>query len=355
MKKRLFGLLAGLLLLAACSGQVDGPTPQPPEPTLAATATVTRTATPSPVLLTPSPTFPPTLTATLPPTDSPPTETPLPSPTPGPFEHQILAGDDCIAIVYQYGHVDLDVLTEFYALNNMGGGCSLPGPGAVVMVPRPTGTAIPPELLSGPPTITPFFTDVYLAIGSYEVVEEDTITSVALKNNASVRQICEFNPLPDGLDCRGCDFSESDVGFCPNPPLLSVGQVLNVPGPTPTPSPTSPPTGDETATPTPTHRAPELVYPSGGVTVTGRVRLQWVSVGLLQPDEYYVVTLVDQTTGAPYIEATRNTFVTVPPEYVPTDGQTHNVTWSVSVERQLPDGLYSPVGGRSFEAQFMWE
>jgi hypothetical protein len=170
-----------------------------------------------------------------------------------------------------------------------------------------------------------------------------------------VRQVCEFNPLPDGLDCRGCDFSQSDVGSCPNPPVLSVGQVLNVPAPTATPSPTSPPTGDETVTPTPTHRAPELVYPSGGVTMRGRVRLQWVSVGLLGPDEFYVVTLTDQSTGTLFNEATRDTFLQVPPEYVPTDGTTHGITWSVSVEQRLPDGLFSPVGGRSIEAQFMWE
>jgi hypothetical protein len=325
------------------------------EPTLASTVTATPSASPTIALTPPSPTFPPSLTPTLPPTDAPPSETPLPTATPGPYEHRILQGDDCIAIVYQYGHVDLDVLNEFYALNNMTGGCSLPGAGAVVLVPRPTGTPLPPDVAEGPPPPTSPFTGVYVAVGTYEVIEDDTITSVALKANTNVRQICELNPLPDGLDCRGCDFSESDVGFCPNPPVLSVGQVLKVPAATPTPSSTPPPTGDETATPTPTHRAPELVYPSGGITVSGPVRLQWVSVGLLQADEFYVVSLLDQTTGAPFNQATRGTYLDLPLEYVPTDGQVHSITWSVSVEKRQPDGLFSPIGGRSIDAQFMWE
>jgi hypothetical protein len=203
--------------------------------------------------------------------------------------------------------------------------------------------------------VTPISNQIFLARGTYEVVEDDTITSVALKNNTSVRQICEFNPLPDGLDCRGCDFTESDVGFCPNPPVLSVGQMLNVPAPTATPSPTSPPTGDETATPTPTHRAPELVYPSGGISIHGPLRLQWVSVGLLQPDQLYVVTLSDQASGALFNEVTRDTFLQVPLEFVPTDGQAHSVVWSVTVEQRQADGLLVPIGGRSIEAQFIWE
>ena len=87
----------------------------------------------------------------------------------------------------------------------------------------------------------------------------------------------------------------------------------------------------------------------------GPLRLQWVSVGLLQPDEFYVVSLTDQTTGALFNDSTRDTFLQVPLEYVPTDGQAHHIVWSVTVELRQPDGLLVPVGGQSIDAEFIWE
>ena len=220
---------------------------------------------PSTATVPPTATFPPTITPTLSPTVAPPSDTPLPTNTPGPFDHSIRAGDDCIAIVYQYGHVDLGVLEEFYNLNNMNGGCNLPGAGTVVLVPRPTASPLPPELVNAPPTAVPFNNQAAIfQPGEICVEEGDTLTSLALKANTSLRRVCELNPLPDGLDCRGCDFSESDVGSCPNPPVLSLGQCFVIPGATFTPTATQPPTGDETATPTPTHRAPAVVFPQNG-------------------------------------------------------------------------------------------
>jgi hypothetical protein len=376
MKQRYLMLLfLGALLIAACDDLTDDQTPTAPTPTVASTATITLTPSASPSAL-PSPsafplvsetvqltpptaTFPPTLTPTASGTPEPPTLTPSATFTPGPYEHTVRAGDDCIAIVYQYGHVDLDVLQEFYQLNNMGNNCLLPGPGAVVRVPRPTpkpgeeGVVQVGEVPEGPifpPNAQPIF-----AQATYCVVQDDTLTSIALKNDTSLRKVCELNPLPNGLDCRGCDFSQSDVGYCPNPPLLSVGQCFIVPGPTPTASGTPLPTGNETATPTPTHRAPDVVYPQNGLTVSGVVRLQWVSVGRLQPGEFYVVNLTDETAGVLFIDATRDTYIEIPQDYIPRDGQPHQITWWVSVQIQGQDGLFVPSGGRTPDYRFVWE
>jgi len=354
--KRLIVLLMLLLLVAACDQEVDQETPEPIEPTLALSPTATLSPEPSPtvLLVTPSPTFPPTLTPTVSATPAPPTDTPGPTNTPGPYEHQVRTGDDCIGILYQYGHVDLDALQVLYDLNQLGG-CTLPSVGGMILVPRPTAADSGEPIVTEPLATSPFSASDYEAYGEYCVTEGDTLTSIALKANTSLRRICELNPLPDGLDCRGCDFSLSDVGSCPNPPLIGVGDCFTVPAATPQPSATLPPSGDETPTPTPTHRAPLVVYPPNGAVVRGSLRLQWASVGLLGEGEYYVVNLTDASSGALFIDATKATFMNVPLDYVPRDGTAHSITWFVSVQAMTPDGLFVPVGGRSADYGFTWE
>jgi len=377
-KKRwqlLLGVMAFVLFIAACEGDVDdSATPTPNEPTVAPSVTVTPTVDPSDVpedaepsttpttnLTPPSPTFPPTVTPPATATPAPPTPTPGPTNTPGPYEHRVRTGDDCIGIVYQYGHLDLDVLQSFYDINpNLRGGCNLPPEGATVLVPRPTtqsGGVVTSDILPTlDSTVIPYPEQGIFVPGEFCVeLEDETLTSIALKNDTSPRRICELNPLPDGLDCRGCDFSQTDVGFCPNPPLIVIGQCYTIPGATPTPTNTPPPSGDETATPTPTLRAPNLVYPSPGLTVSGLVRLQWASSGVLKPDEYYVVNLTDETAGTFFIEATRATSLDVPAEFAPQDGQPHQIVWSVSIQRQTEDGLFVEIGGRSPDYNFTWE
>lgn len=354
-----------LVVVMACQpdDEIQPATPTPIEPTLADTPSVTPTTSPTANLTPPSPTFPPTPTETLIPTDRPPTITPFPTDTPGPYEHVIQQGDDCISIVYQYGHLSLDVLQEFYRLNNFQNNqCALPGAGGRVFVPRPTSAPITNQ---GDPNVpieasaTHFEVGVdpqsYVAYSEYCVGEDDTLTSIALKNNMTNQKLCELNPLPDGIDCNGCDFSQSDVGFCPRPPLLNLGQCLRVIGPTPFPTATQPPTGLETPTPTPTHRAPNVVYPVPNSTVNGIIRLQWTSVGLLQADEYYVVNLTDETMGQFFINATKDTSLDIPLEYVPRDGNPHQMVWFVSVQVQTPDGLFSPAGGRTPDYRFTWQ
>ncbi len=385
MQNRWLFLLAALfLLLAACSGNTDDDQePTVVEPTIMSSATVSPSPSPTSevtptveVTLTPtettptlaqSPTlgatstlrstFPPTLTPSSTPTPAPPSETPTATPTPGPFEHSIQTGEDCISIIYQYGHQDLDALQVFYQLNNFSG-CSLPGPGNVVLVPRPTAIAIVVDPNAPPsPTYNPAIGDPsqYVAIGQYCVVESDTLTSIALKNDTTLRRICEMNPLPNGLDCSGCDFSQSDVGFCPRPPVVGVGQCLNVPGSTPTPTATASPSGNETATPTPTHRAPSVVGPQNGVTVSGIVLLQWVSIGRLNNNEFYVVEVRDETTGAIFIESTRSTSMMLPSDFLVADGQAHSLVWNVSVQVLNEQGLFIPVGGRTPDYRFTWQ
>jgi hypothetical protein len=360
-------LIFGLML--ACQPDEDIPpaTPTPIQPSPAFTASPSPspslspepgiTPSPSPTVITgpASPTFPPTLTPSLTASPEPPTNTPAPTNTPGPYEHSIRPGDDCIAIVYQYGHVSLDVLNEFYRLNNMNGQCFLPSAGSRVLVPRPTFDPNNPGSIQAVAAAGTPIGPAILAIATYCAVPDDTLTSIALKNSTSNRKICELNPLPDGLDCRGCDFSQSDVGSCPNPPLLREGQCVNVPAPTPFPTSTATPNGQETLTPTPTHRPPMGVYPLDGSRVQGPVGLQWAGVGRLAENEFYVVNLRDETTGAVWLTATQSTYVSIPAEYQPGDAAGHTIVWSVSVQARQADGLFIPLGAPAAEYRFIWE
>lgn len=354
-------LLCGMLLLAACRDNVDtdNPTPTPPPPSATTTETIAPTLTlvPSPTGPTPVPsaTFPATLTPSPTGTPIPPTDTATPPPTPGPFEDVVREGDDCLQIMFRHGHADNALLYDFFALNEMPGRCILGPPGSPVLVPRPPVAVQLDAAGEVIPTNTPWVVFVE-AVGQYCAEEGDTLTSIALKNDTTNRRICELNPMPDGINCGGCDFSADDVtGFCPNPPQIGVGQCLNVPGSTPTPTATNLPTGEETATATPTLRPPQMVFPTEGQVVRGLVRLQWVSVGVLQADEYYVVHVTNEATQEFFAKETRNTSLEVPQEFFARVGGEQSVSWSIAVERRIDNGLFQPVGVRTPAYSFVWQ
>ncbi|MBN1565630.1 MAG: LysM peptidoglycan-binding domain-containing protein, partial [Anaerolineae bacterium] len=290
----------------------------------------------------------------------PPSATPTATSTPGPYEHVIRAGDTCIGIVYEYGHLDLAVIGVMEDLNNMRDCGSLPGPGNVILVPRPTATPTPFGMdltqtviaTNAPPMIT-LEAGASFSVQKYTVQADDTLSSVAILHDSSLRQICELNPLPDGLNCGGCEW-QSENCCCPNPPLLSQGQEINVPAPPPTATPTPTLTGSETPTATPTHDAPWPVYPAAGSEVIGPVRLAWLTVGLLSDDEHYLVLVTDETTGTTFNAATRQLSFEIPSDYLLVDGQAHTFAWQVVVVRLGEDGFFYPSGQALPESRFTW-
>jgi len=369
MKRRMFLFAAGLgalvLVVSACGD--DSSPPDNPSPTAPVTASPTviaaaPTLTPGGPTRTPFPTVPPTITPTDTAPAPPPTDPPPPTETPGPFEHVIQPGDDCIGIAYQYGHrvFNQGVLDIMARLNNLASCNMLPGPGTTILVPRPTFTPTPAGMdmtqtivaTSAPPMIT-LDAPASIAVQSYVVRDGDTLSSIAIMNDSSLRQLCELNPLPEGIDCGGCRW-ESAHCCCPSPPLLSVGQSINVPAPTPTPTLTPTFTGSETPTLTPTHRAPEAVFPVDGATVAGPVRLAWLTAGKLADEETYLVTLRDDTAGEVFSTTTRRLSVDVPQDFLPLDGEARTFTWQVTVGRVGEDGLFYPTGGTMPERHFIW-
>ena len=369
MRRNLW-LIAGLvvvlsLMVVACGDSSDPVVEEPsavptqePSPTVILAAP---TRTPSGPTLTPSPTLPPTVTP-LPTAEAPAaTSTPLPTDTPGPYEHVIEAGDFCLRIAAKYGHEDPDVISEIERINNVN--CSaLPGPGNTILVPIPTATPtqIGADLTqtvvatSAPPLLQ-LEPDKPISMQSYSVREGDTLVSISINNDTTLRQLCELNPLPGGLDCGACVWESANC-CCPRDqmPLLSVGQSLNVPAPTPTPTMTATFTGSETPTLTPTHTAPQPVYPPNGATLTGRVRLTWLADGPLVNGEIFLVTVRNETTGSVLNETTRQLSLDVPAAYLPEDGQSHMLVWQVSVVRQDDAGLLVPVSWAVPEQRFTW-
>ncbi len=349
-----------VLIIAAC-GEDDEPD-NPPEPTIEATleepTEIAQEITPTTIgpSLTPSPTFPPTVTPR--PTQGPATNLPtaVPTETLGPIEHVIRDGDSCslIAAIYDTG------VAAIRELNGLNQGCIIGSPGQVILVPRATQTPTPPayditltvQYESLPPSlknVTPY------AVYTLCPEEGDTLTSMALENGTTNQRLCEMNPLPDGLDCRGCDFSESAVGRCDIPPPISIFACYNVPGPTHTPTFTPTFSGMETATPTPTYMPPQAIQPVNGSTVQGDVYLTWLSVGELKDNELYQLSVVDETTGENFIDTTRNPDYRIDNLWKPAAGQSRNILWSVEVVVQNEAGLYIPVSDRSFNSRFVWE
>ncbi len=275
-------------LLSACNfnpAPQGGATPTIQE--IAPTHTPEASYTPS---QTPTIAIPQVESSTPTPTAAPPTATPTASDTPGPFQHIIREGDSLISIVQEYGYTDFSItpgsiLSEIVRINdNVPNADTLPSPGSVILIPRPTATptpvnteaAIAMEATNAASVPNVQFSDGVI-ITQYFVQEGDTIISIAAENNLTLEQIAVLNP---DLDFFTCNFENPSGGEGCNVPL-QIGQVVNLPAPTPTPTLSPTPSGNETPTPTPTYIAPMLIYPPDGAVAQPFVfTLQWVGVGV---------------------------------------------------------------------------
>ncbi|MGJ3238950.1 MAG: LysM peptidoglycan-binding domain-containing protein [Anaerolineae bacterium] len=185
----------------------------------------------------------------------------------------------------------------------------------------------------------------------YTVVEGDSVVSIANNFNTTLEVLSPLNP---NLGWGGCVFTNPSGGPSCNP-NLRIGECVTVPLPTSTPVPTSTPSGNETATPTPTHEPARIISPPEGATARQRTTLEWVSVGILQPDEIYLIDVEDRTTEISNSYVTYNTRYVLPDSLIPTDGQTHTIAWRVRVARINSDGTYTAIGGAGRWYTFQWQ
>jgi len=349
------------LALMGCGDEDDEPVPTD-APTLVPTELVqdntsTPSITPGGPTRTPSATFRPTVTPA-PPTNTVPANTVAPpSATPAPWQVEIRENNTCIEFALIY-----DVSVEAIEAANPGLNCGALQLGQAVVIPRPsvtptpfgqemTATAFYEALVPSLRDVTPF------SLYEYCAEEGDTLRSISLKNSTTDSRICQLNPPPEGLDCRGCEFRESGQASCPDPPNVTIGQCYTVPGPTYTPTGTNTPSGEVTITPTPTHVPPQPFFPAAGATIsTGQIRLVWThNSSRLLPEQLYLVTLVDAQTGDLVIQhETRNTDFLLPSALRPATGGSRTYQWTVQVVR-LQDDLPIPVSAISRQMAFVWQ
>lgn len=371
IKSRLLILLLwiGIALLVGACGANENLTPTAP-------AIVQEPINPLPQITPATPTLTTTPTATIQPTDPPtstasptetetqlPSETPTATPTEGPWEYTIRQNDTLISIIQQepFNYRNTDVIREIVRINdNIFNADILPPPGQVILIPRPTITPTPQNNIgvtvnNTSATMPPMRPSVNLApwevVGQYTIVSGDTLVSIAEAFAMSLGQLSQLNA---DISFIGCNFDLPGGGPNCNP-FIREGQVVNVLVPTPTTTLTPTPSGLETPTMTPTFNAPALVSPPNGGIAAGLVTLQWVSVGVLRSEEQYLVQVVDNTSGTTWTGSTKQTSLLLPESLVPNDGQSHLITWTVSVAQINNDNTYSIVGVTGQSRSFTWQ
>ncbi|MDZ4770399.1 MAG: hypothetical protein SGJ24_14835 [Chloroflexota bacterium] len=315
------------------------------------------TFTPSPVVTavdTPVPQI-----ATQPPTDiPPPTETFTPSPTYNPYATWVIQQNDTMLYIIQqppFNYRSDLVIAEILRINpNLVSANQLPPPGSSILIPLPTFTATPEgfELTSvGQPNAAQSVAGIG-AVMQVEILEGITILGIAGQFNTNLPILATLNPQ---LFFISCDFDNSSGGPDCNVPLR-VGDSVNVPAPTPTLTLSPTFSGLETTTPTPTFTAPMLVFPPSDATAPGRTfPIQWVSAGVLERDQVYLIEINDETAGTQHIDITRGTTYTPPDSLVPSDGQVHTIRWRVSVAAPNEQGAYRFVGAQENYRTFYWQ
>ncbi len=362
---RLVGFICLGIFVVGCSGAPQGgvtPTVEAivatstPVPTITLTASLTLVQQPVEQVAVSSST--PT------PTAAPPTQTFTPSPSPGPYEYTVKANDTLGYIIAQFGYTDLStgpgsIIDQVVRLNDtIQSADILPGPGTVILIPRQTATPAGENIDTAVAVESTNTANAPIAgnatIGQYIVQPDDTIVGIAQLYNTTLAVLFQLNPdLPGIFSCN----PEIPSGGPECNVTLKVGQSINVPAPTPTPTLSPTPSGNETATPTATFTAPIVIFPPDGASAgAGVLSLQWVGVGVLEPDAVYLIQVTDNTASKIVLQAiTRNTSYSLPDSLIPTDGQTHSFSWTVSVAKPNADKVYGQVGGVPPVHTFSWQ
>lgn len=355
-------LLVLSLTIAACD---LSPLPQA-TPTIDITATPTITLTmavPTPDVTATNTLVPVLATSTFTNTPSEPTSTFTPSPTPGPLAYTMQTGDTFYYIVqrppFNYttsGQINA-MIPEFLRVNpSIRNIDSLPGAGSIIYIPLQPPTPTPEGFdltqTAAPNLFEPSTLPENAEVLEVPVQENDTILRFVQEYETTLNILATLNP-----DKRffGCDFSNPSGGpECSV--LLGIGEMINVPAPTPTPTLSPTFSGSETPTSTPTHSAPVSVFPpQNGIAPARTFQLQWIGLGSLQSTEVYFVEIQDLTAETSHQNVTRSTSYELPAEFVPSDGQSHEIQWRVSIAARDMNGTYSITGAQGVWRTFTWQ
>jgi LysM repeat protein len=282
-------------------------------------------------------TITPTLTETVTPTPSstpePPTQTPSPMPSPTALTYVVAANDSCLAIAARF-EVSIKSIV---LMNNIPASCDTLFEGQELKIPHPTPTAtsFPTATLSGIEATQAACDKV-----SYEVGEGDTLGSISLNYNVPEDAIKSYNGMVSNTVYEGLTL------------IIPLCARAATPGPSPTP------------TPPPPYPSPNLLLPADGGVFSlsdNQVTLQWSSVGLINTNEAYKITVMDLTegTGRKLVDYVTDTKFIVPESFRAREASPHIYRWTISTVRQVDvDENGSPIweeaGSLSEARVFTW-
>ena len=280
-----------------------------------------------------TPTLTTTLTVTPTSTPEPPTVTPSPLPSPTPLTYTVSANDSCLAIAARF-EVSIKSIV---LLNNIPASCDTLFEGQELLIPHPT------------PTVTSFPTATLSGIEAtqaacekvrYEVGEGDTLSSISLNYNVSEDSIKSYNGMVSNTVYEGLTL------------IIPLCERAATPGPSPTP------------TPPPPYPAPNLLLPLDGAVFSlsdNQVTLQWSSVGLINANEAYQVSVMDLTEGKgrKLVEYETDTKFIIPGSFRASEDAPHIYRWTISTVRQIDvdeNGIpiWENAGSESEARVFTW-
>ncbi|MCW1970115.1 MAG: LysM peptidoglycan-binding domain-containing protein, partial [Anaerolineae bacterium] len=252
-----------------------------------------------------------------------------------PAEYVVQTNDNCGAIALKH-QVPLNVFLQYNALTS---DCVIAA-GARLRIPPPTPTPGPsptPEIIEvfGPLPTRP-------AQIVHDVKEGDICSKIASEYGVSVLQIIQNNRLD--VNCT-----------------IKPGQKLTIVFATSTPFVTAAPIVARTPTPISMYSAPNLLAPVGNAVITSSqstITLEWLTVGLLRPDEWYVVQVQPSNAITVPIFETKSSSIKLT-EALLNNQPERQFTWWVQVKRLKevrPNGerIYDDISPPSEVKQFVW-
>ena len=266
------GIGAIIVFFALRQQTPEAVVPPTDAPTVTATATATSTATITPF----------------------PTSTNTPQPTSTPVTYLVKANDTCLGIAAFFDVSVQSIIT----LNNLPTACNTLYINQPLQIPQPT-----PTVTALPSATYSLAEQTEAACEKVEIIVQSTDTLMSISTNYDVPMdaIREENGL------------SGDTVYLGQPLIIPLCRKFATPGPTPT------------ATLPPPYAAPNLLLPPNGAPFTiadDSITLQWASVGSLQENEAYRVTIEDLTAalGPSLVDQVADTKYIVPSTLRPTDG-----------------------------------
>jgi LysM repeat protein len=262
-----------------------------------------------------------------------PTRTPLP-----PLVYKIVRGDTCGGIAQRFG-MSLPAFQRYNGLND--DTCTSIRIGDTLQIPPPTPTPGPTETLSPDYTPPPPPTNAPFGDFDYEVKAGDSCSTIAQ----------QFQITVDALIGQNTDLNQQ----C----LIRAGQKLKIARSAL--APTIPATAYvlQASTPRAGFVAPVVLSPVDNAQIDGEtLTLEWITVGTLKANEWYVVQI--QPSGAitvPVFE-TKGTSIRLTEELLGNQPERTYVWW-VQVRQKLDsmsDGtpVYNSLSANSQVRQFVW-